>query len=122
MVQSRCAVLEFNGTTDAMNAEELNSLTGTRWVHSHEEDRPGETVYRRTGYPFPPSRGRSSFELNPDGTLAGTKPGPTDRTTVHSGSWTLDDNVLKLSVADQQPQVFQVKSLEPDKLVVERQG
>ncbi len=28
------------------------------WIHSHEEDAHGVTVYRRKGYSFPPSRGR----------------------------------------------------------------
>src|ERR1041384_5695638 len=37
------------------------------WVHSHEEDTDTEMVLRPAGYKFPPSRGRSSFELKPDG-------------------------------------------------------
>ena len=36
-------------------------------MHSHEEDTAGVTVYRGKDHPFPPSRGRTGFELWADG-------------------------------------------------------
>jgi hypothetical protein len=59
------------------------------WVHSHEEDRPGETVFRPESYPLPPSRGRKSFQLAPGGQLRGAGPGPDDRTVSSQGTWSL---------------------------------
>jgi hypothetical protein len=47
------------------------------WVHSHEEDSDEEMVFRPAAYEFPPSRGRRSFELKPDGILAEGGIGPT---------------------------------------------
>ncbi len=46
------------------------------WVHSHEEDEPGRKVYRRSGYPFPPARGRDAVELKADDTAVVRGPGP----------------------------------------------
>ena len=35
-------------------------------------------VFRPADRPFPPARGRTSFELRPDGTYVETSPGPVD--------------------------------------------
>ena len=91
-----------------------------RWTHSHEEDTPGRTVFRPPGWRFPPSRGRRSFELGPDGALIAAGPGPTDRTVTTEGRWRLrDDGVLEL---EQQGRTSEMRVLEvtPERLVVER--
>ena len=91
-----------------------------RWTHSHEEDEPGRTVFRPGGWQFPPSRGRRSFELRPDGALLATGPGPTDRTVSRTGRWRLrPDGVLEL---EEQGRTSEMRVVEvaPDKLVVER--
>jgi hypothetical protein len=65
-----------------------------RWVHSHEEDTVDETVFRAadSGYAFPPSRGREALELRPDGSYAGTAPGPADKPQeTGGGRWALED-------------------------------
>jgi hypothetical protein len=54
------------------------ALTGL-WVHSHEEDGPGETVYRPQSYPMPPSRGRSTLNFAPDGSVTRQSVGVDDR-------------------------------------------
>jgi hypothetical protein len=61
-----------------------------RWVHSHEEDTPDEMVFRPASYAFPRSRGRQSFELRPDGSYAGSAPGPADTPEPSEGSWSLE--------------------------------
>ena len=94
-----------------------------QWVHSHEEDRPGQTVYRPASYPFPPSRGRGGFDLNPDGTLALFGPGPTDQTVEKPGRWTLtpgDKLTLYPHGSDQPERVLAIASLASDKLVTTR--
>lgn len=70
-----------------------NCLPG-RWVHSYEEDTNDEIVFRSasSGYEFPRSRGRQALELRPDGSYAGTVPGPADKPEASGGgAWALED-------------------------------
>ena len=69
------------------------------WMHSHEEDTNGLTVFRPSTFAFPLSRGRKSFSLRADGTYKGTIPGPTDRPAPTSGRWALKGTTLSLSAA-----------------------
>ncbi len=55
-------------------------MLAQHWVHSHEEDTEEEMVFRPASYPFPPSRGRKSLQLEPGGRLA------TKRTNLVDGS------------------------------------
>jgi hypothetical protein len=81
-----------------------------RWVHSHEEDTDDEMVFRSasSGYEFPRSRGREALELHPDGSYAGTVPGPADKPEAAEGEWTvqegarlvLGDRVLEITAAE----------------------
>ena len=59
-----------------------------RWIHSHEEDTAGTTVYRRSTHPFPPSRGRRGFEIHPDGTFVRHAIAAADGSTAVRGRWT----------------------------------
>ncbi|MFM9883025.1 MAG: hypothetical protein ACKVQT_08360 [Burkholderiales bacterium] len=67
------------------------------WMHSHEEDTNGMTVFRPSTFAFPLSRGRKSFSLRADGTYKGTMPGPTDRPAPTSGRWALAGSTLTLT-------------------------
>lgn len=69
---------------------ERDHLVG-RWVHSHEEDTGTEMVLRRSGYVFPPARGRTSFDMRVDGTYVETAPGATDRPEDRAGRWELEE-------------------------------
>ena len=94
-----------------------------RWVHSHEEDADDERVYRPADYPFPPSRGRDSFELRPDGTATEWTPGATDRSVAKEGRWTLERGgrvALRGPHEAKAHRVLEVVSLAPDRLVVKR--
>src|SRR5712692_10578064 len=76
-----------------------------KWVHSHEEDTPDKTVFRPETYKFPPSRGRKSFELRPDGTMVHSGIGPDDRPSSRTGLWQLKDaNTLVLQPGDSNTQ------------------
>ena len=55
--------------------ERADAVVG-HWVHSHEEDTDAEMVYRPASYAFPPSRGRTSFDLRADGSYVERSPGP----------------------------------------------
>jgi hypothetical protein len=79
---------------------ERDRLAG-RWVHSHEEDTPDQMVFRSADYAFPPSRGREAIELRPDGSYAGTVPGPVDKPVAgDTGEWTLEDDGRRLRLGD----------------------
>jgi hypothetical protein len=105
-----------------MDKNALDDLIAKHWVHSHEEDEGQQLVYRPATYQFPPSRGRTSFQLNPDGTLMRSQPSPTDQKQTQEGHWSVEGSKLTLSpAADQAPQVLQVKTLTPDRLVVQRE-
>jgi hypothetical protein len=93
-----------------------------RWTHSHEEDTSDRRVYRPPSHPFPPSRGRASFELKADGTMIEHAIGPTDRSARRDGTWELrPDGRLVLRPDGSAPeQVLDVVSVTPDRLVVRR--
>jgi hypothetical protein len=90
------------------------------WVHSHEEDTATATVYRLATFPFPPSRGRTGFNLQLDGTLTARKPGPTDQTMLAAGAWRLAGDQLALSPQGEGKQTLHIESVEPDRLVVRK--
>jgi hypothetical protein len=51
-----------------MSGVDPASFVGS-WSHSHEEDGEGVEVFRPVDYDFPPSRGRETMTLRPDGTI-----------------------------------------------------
>lgn len=92
-----------------------------RWVHSHEEDPPGRLVFRPGTWNFPPSRGRRSFDLGPNGELRSAGPGPTDKTVETTGRWRLlPGDVIELAPKGGQKRLLKIIELGPDKLVVAR--
>ena len=95
------------------------SLCG-RWVHSHEEDAEGQKVFRPADFPFPPSRGRLSFELAADGSAHVRHPGASDRSVGSRGHWKLEGDVLELDTPRDatRRRVYAVVSSSPEKLVV----
>ncbi len=90
------------------------------WVHSHEEDTATTTVYRPAKFPFPPSRGRKGFQLQPGGVLAARKPGPTDQTVIAAGTWKLAGEQLELSPEGESARILCIESVAPDRLVVKK--
>ena len=89
-----------------------------KWTHSHEEDRPGEMVFRPATYAFPLSRGRRSIDLAAGGKLVHSGTGPTDRTQQTAGSWQVNGDRLTLDVPGSSPQRYVVSSADPEKLVL----
>ena len=88
------------------------------WLHSHEEDTATTTVYRPASFPFPRSRGRGGFHLQPSGTLTTRGPGPTDQTVTAEGTWKLAGQQLKLSPQGQSSRTLLIESVQPNRLVV----
>jgi len=94
-----------------------------KWLHSHEEDTPDETVFRPATYRLPPSRGRKAFELRADGTMVDLGIGPDDRPSARTGSWNLNESndlVLRPHDSTARPTVLRIAQAGSDKLVIKR--
>jgi hypothetical protein len=78
------------------------------WVHAHERDRDGATVYVGSEEPLPPSRGRQRFKFLDDGTFLEGRPGADDRAVKDAGTYELDGSRLVLHRdGASQPVVFE---------------
>lgn len=103
-----------------MATDRVDALLG-RWVHSHEEDTDGEMVFRPPTYAFPPSRGRTSFELRSDGSYVERSPGPVDIPEESVGSWSLEGERLVLGADGVRAgHAWDVTRVDADRLVVKR--
>lgn len=101
-----------------MTNDESHQLA-QHWLHSHEEDRPGEQVFRPASYNFPPSRGRTGFTIESGGSYTEHTPGPTDRPEERAGgAWEVQGDKLTLHAPDGTTHVRTIISLEPDKLIL----
>jgi hypothetical protein len=99
-------------------------ILSQKWVHSHEEDTPGETVFRPASYAFPRSRGRKSFQLDPHGKLLTFGMGADDRIVEGEGRWQLDaanNLTLQPKATGSVQSVMHILQVEPDKLIVKKQ-
>jgi hypothetical protein len=104
-----------------MRERDTERIVRRRWVHSREEDTDKEMVFRPAAFEFPPSRGRTSFELKPDGVLLEGGIGPTDRPVETQGTWELeDDRLLLRRDPSETPRVMRIASVEDERLVVEK--
>jgi hypothetical protein len=101
--------------------EYREKLLRGRWVHSHEEDTDDEMVFRPETHPFPPSRGRVSFELRPDGTYAASSPGPVDVPESSTGLWSLEGGRLILGTDHDRPDhLWEITGVNDRRLTVRR--
>jgi hypothetical protein len=92
-----------------------------RWAHAHEEDTSAEMVFRPATDPLPPSRGRTSFDLRPDGTFVGSSPGPVDVPEETRGSWSLDGDRLVLRPDDgRSADAWRIVAAESGRLVLRK--
>lgn len=94
------------------------------WVHSHEEDTDTWNVFRPASFRFPPSRGRKSFDLKPNGKLIQHAIAPADGDQETTGMWKLsaDDETLAFyTKASTKPvSVMRVLSVDKEKLVIKK--
>ena len=105
-----------------MKKQDTERFLQRRWVHSHEEDEEKEMVFRPASFEFPPSRGRRSFELKPDGSLVEGGIGPTDRPVETQGTWELedDDHLVLRPAPPATPRVMKIASVDENRLVIEK--
>jgi hypothetical protein len=104
-----------------MKEEDTQKILGQTWVHSHEEDTEEEMVFRPATFQFPPSRGRRSFELQPNGNLVEAGIAPTDGPEEMQGTWEIgeDDLVLRTDPS-KTPRVMRIASVDEDRLIIEK--
>jgi hypothetical protein len=93
-----------------------------RWLHSHEEDSDAEMVFRPASFKFPPSRGRSGFDLKPNQSYVDIGIAPTDGPQESTGTWTLQDDQLQLfNRSSATPtRTLQIVSADKNRLVVRK--
>jgi len=92
------------------------------WLHSNEEDTTEEMVFRPDGHPLPPSRGRISFDLRPDGSATMIAIGRGDVPEELAGEWELDEAgpSIRLRFEKEPERVLLLVSVEADRLVVRK--
>ena len=100
-----------------MNKEELHFLS-QNWTHSFEEDHDGETVYRPAAHSFPRSRGRTHLNLKENGEVRSLDIGYNDVPEEIKGSWTVEGNHISIHYPDGKREVYELKEIKPDKLVL----
>ena len=91
-----------------------------RWVRAREEDTAAEQVYRPAGFPLPPSRGRTGFVFNADGTFTRIGIGATDISQVSQGTWEIDAaDRVRINVGGES-ETLEIEDLETDRLTIRR--
>ena len=122
--RGKMALFDFSASHVKYAEPSIEGLTMTnkaelqgRWLHAHEEDSGDSLVFRPATYELPPARGRTGYEFQDDGRLTVVGPGPTDRTATRSGTWSVsDDRQLTIRVPGQPEQVFEITTLDADRL------
>lgn len=99
---------------------ELPEAAFKSWIHSREEDSFGIRVYRPQGYRFPPSRGRTGFEIRPDGAFVRIDIGPADGTRGIHGRWrTEPGRRVRIQYDDGREETIILVSVDEDLLKVQ---
>jgi hypothetical protein len=97
-------------------------LLSQHWVRSREEDTPTEEVYRPSGYPLPPSRGRTGLEFSDDGTFKRIGIGATDVSRVTQGTWQIaSEDKKQVSVkVEGESNLIKIQDLSHDRLAIKK--
>ena len=93
------------------------------WLHSHEDDQGDIIVYRPNTYDFPPSRGRTGFTIEKDGTFKQYDIAPTDGLEEHTGKWEArDDDKIRIMFNEKSRESYEIEviSVEPNMLKIKR--
>jgi hypothetical protein len=90
------------------------------WIHSFEEDVPGEIVYRPKGFSFPRARGRKAFNLQADGSVLDISPGRSDLPETVAGDWNIEEEAVVINYPDGSGEHLPIKELSPGKLVIRK--
>ncbi len=101
---------------------QLDQVIGT-WLHSHEEDSATERVYRRSGFDFPPSRGRDGYEFRPDRSATYIGIAARDGAAPNACKWRVRTGArpeIVLTFPNGQQRVLQVTSVDQERLLIKK--
>jgi hypothetical protein len=104
--------------------QDLAQTIQRRWLHSHEEDTPGEMVFRPDTFAFPRSRGRAGFELKDTNELIEIDIAPSDGSKASGGRWAVNaagELAFYRGDASKPSRVMKIVSASPERLVVSRE-
>ncbi len=87
------------------------------WLHAHEEDHGDTVVYRPNTYAFRPSRGRTGFQIEPNGVLTQYDIAPTDGLEKRAGKWRIEGQMFYATFPDKNSTDYSLRvlSLTPDR-------
>jgi hypothetical protein len=91
-----------------------------KWTHSFEEDTENEMVYRPEDFVLGKARGRTQLDLKENGKVIDTRIGRDDVPDPVIGSWKLDGENLVIKLNDGSGQIYPVKEVTPEKLVLKK--
>jgi hypothetical protein len=108
-----------------MSATDIPKEIFKFWVHSSEEDDKDTIVYRPRDFEFPPSRGRSGFEIkqNREFVLYGLN--PSDRPIKVTGHFEVErPNKIKVNFHDQkiEPRILYIAACDDNVLRIKKQS
>ena len=95
-----------------------------RWGHSFEEDTEDITVYRPSGYEFPPARGRAGIEFRANGEFIDWVIGPTDASQGIRGRWHMEEaRRIRINFENniREPRILEIVECSTDILKVRHQ-
>lgn len=122
MVTDRQRTQRGNKTYEPAESAMVEPNVFAYWLHSHEEDTDGAERYRRNDYSFPPSRGRTGFEIKEDGEFVEIGIAPGDGEDVREGHWTeLGEDRVEVQFDDGDSYVLTIVSAEEDSLLIRRE-
>ncbi len=104
---------------------ELPSEIFKHWVHSYEEDTEDVEVYRPRGHDFPPSRGRTGFEIRKNGEFVQYDIAPTDGLQRVMGHWKAEgtDRIeVSLESPFRRSSILNIESCDKDILKIRKKG
>lgn len=105
------------------NANVPDAVYGQTWLYSYEEDSADVHTYRPNTFDFPPSRGRTGFMVQKDGTFIRYGIAPTDGLEEQPGTWQADGkNLLQVNFKDatHEPEKIEIISASPSILKIRR--
>ncbi|MBC7447452.1 MAG: hypothetical protein H7330_05280 [Hymenobacteraceae bacterium] len=88
------------------------------WLHAHEEDHGDTLVFRPNTYAFPPSRGRTGFEISANGELTQYDIAPTDGLEKRLGRWRVEGPMFYATFPEKNSTDYSLRvlSLTPERL------
>ena len=119
LTAQQCNSGDKKGATTGAGASAVDVATLQRtWLHAHEEDHGDTLVFRPNTYAFRPSRGRTGFEIGPNGVLTQYDIAATDGLERRMGKWRIEGNTFYATFPEKNSTDYSLRvlSLTPERL------